>query len=222
MIEGRREAIILLDKNRIFVFNGNEFLTLDVPETVVRDIDIVDKSGFDSLVDTFIKTKRLNSAPVWLILADGICFGKDVAETDATKVEGEIKDFLDAIPFDKVISKRYRAGNGVRVIAANQEYIEAVIEIFEKNGFVTEGIVPGAMFPGFSTRKVLDADFARYILGNRDLMIMGNMLSKVFLPANTHETPQEAPNKKSKLLPFLIGGFVILLIILVVVIMARR
>ena len=78
------------------------------------------------------------------------------------------------------------------------------------------------MFPGFSTRKVLDADFARYILGSRDLMIMGNMLSKVFLPANTHETPQEAPNKKSKLLPFLIGGFLLLLIILVAVIMTRK
>ena len=87
---------------------------------------------------------------------------------------------------------------------------------------MTEGIVPGAMFPGFSTRKVLDADFARYILGNRDLMITGNMLTKVFLPVNSHETPQEAPNKKSKLLPFLIGGFLVLLIILVVVIMARK
>ena len=130
MAEGRREAVILLDKNQIFVFNGNDFLTLDVPEAVVRDIDIVDKSGFDSLVDTFIKTKKLNSAPVWLILADGICFSKDVAETDPAKIESEIKDFLDAVPFDKVISKRYRAGNGVRMIAANQEYIEAVIEIF--------------------------------------------------------------------------------------------
>jgi len=112
MAEGRREAVILLDKNQIFVFNGNDFLTLDVPEAVVRDIDIVDKSGFDSLVDTFIKTKKLNSAPVWLILADGICFSKDVAETDPAKIESEIKDFLDAVPFDKVISKRYRAGNG--------------------------------------------------------------------------------------------------------------
>src|SRR4030042_358811 len=127
-----REAVILLDKSRIVVYTGNDFLGVDVPETVVRDIDVVDKSGFDSLVDTFIKTKRLNSAPVWLVLADGICFSKDVTETDA--------------------------------------------------------------------RKVLDADFARYILGSRDLMIMGNMLTKVFLPANTHETPQEAPNKKSKLL----------------------
>ena len=55
-----REAVILLDKSRIFVYTGNDFLGFDVPETVVRDIDIIDKSGFDSLVDTFIKTKRLN------------------------------------------------------------------------------------------------------------------------------------------------------------------
>src|SRR4030042_3222250 len=216
-----REAVILLDKSRIFVYTGNDFLGFDVPETVVRDIDIIDKSGVDSLVDTFIKTKRLNSAPVWLVLADGICFSKDITDPDPAKIEVEIKDFLDAMPFERVISKRYRAGSGVRVIAANLEYIEAVIEIFEKEGFVTEGVVPGAMFPAFAARKVIDADFARYILGNIDLMRAGNMLTKVVLPSGNHETSSGAP-KKSKLLPFLIGGFVLLLIILVVVLISRR
>ena len=220
MAEGGREAIIFLDKNRIFVYDGNGILRLDIPETVIRDVDIIDKSGFDSLVDTFIKTRKLDSAQVWLVLADGICFSKDVIETDPLKIEGEIKDFLEAVPFDKVISKRYRAGGGIRVIATNLEYVEAVIEIFEKEGFVTEGIVPGAMFPGFNTKKVPDADFARYILENKNLMRMGNMLTKVTLPSNTHETT-ETP-KKSKLLLYLISGFVILLIILVVAIMAGR
>jgi hypothetical protein len=220
MVGEGRDAIIFLDKNRIFVYDGNEILRLDVPETVIRDIDIIDKSGFDSLVDTFIKTRKLASVQVWLVLADGICFSKDVIETDPLKIEGEIKDFLEAVPFDKVISKRYRAGGGIRVIATNLEYIEAVMEIFEKEEFVMEGIVPGAMFPGFNTRKVLDADFARYILENKNLMKTGNMLTKVTLPSNTHETT-ETP-KKSKLLLYLIGGFVILLIILVVAIMAGR
>jgi len=220
MAEGGREAIIFLDKNRIFVYDGNGILRLDIPETVIRDVDIIDKSGFDSLVDTFIKTRKLDSAQVWLVLADGICFSKDVIETDPLKIEGEIKDFLEAVPFDKVISKRYRAGGGIRVIATNLEYVEAVIEIFEKEGFVTEGIVPGAMFPGFNTRKVPDADFARYILENKNLMRIGNMLTKVSLSVNPPETP--GTPKKSKLLPYLIGGFAILLIILVVAIMAGR
>jgi hypothetical protein len=219
MAEGGRETIIFLDKNRIFIHDGNGILKLDIPENIIRDIDIIDKSGFDSLIDAFIKTKKLDSVQVWLVLMDGICFSKDIVQTDAIKVENDTKDFLEAIPFDKVISKKYRAGGVIKIIAANLEYVEAVMEIFEKEGFLIEGVVPGAMFPNGSTKKSPDTDYAKYILDNKNLMRTGNMLAKVSLPVNQPNTT-EAP-KKSRLLPFLIGGFVILLIILIVVITTR-
>lgn len=220
MAEGGRDAIIFLDKNQLFVYDGNGVLKLDIPETIIRDVDIIDKSGFDSLVDTFIKTKKLNPTQVWLILADGVCFSKDVTQTDSVKIEGEIKDFLESVPFDQVLSKRYRAQQGVRVIATNLEYVEAITEIFEREEFVMEGIIPGAVFPGFNVKKVLDANFARYILENKNLMRAGNMLTKVNLPVNQPGTPE--PQKKSKLLPYLIIGFIVLLIIFLAVIFLRK
>jgi hypothetical protein len=221
MDDGGRDAVILLDKNRIDIYASNEVYELDIPENIVRDIDIIDKSGFDSLVDNFIKNKKLGPTALWLVLADGICFSKDITEKDTIKIESEIKDFLDAVPFDRVISKRFKAGNAIRVIAANLEYIEAITEIFERDGFRVEGVVPGAVFPGLSARKVLDTGFARYILGNTGLMRTGNMLTKVALPVTSHEASREA-GKKNRLLPFLIGGFLVLLIILVIVIIKGR
>lgn len=221
MADGR-DAVLFLDKNRLFVDDGDGVLRVDIPENVIRDADMIDKSGFDSIVDTFIKSKKLDPAHFWLILSDGVCFSKDFTEADPIKLEAEIKDFLEAVPFDQVVSKRYRAGQGVRIIASNLEYIEAIIEIFEREGFVVEGIIPGAIFPGGTARKVLDSEFARYVLGNKNLMRAGNMLTKAFVPAtnNPPETP-EAP-KKSKLLPFLLAGFGLLLIILVLVLVMRK
>jgi hypothetical protein len=216
-----RDAVIFLDKNRLFVYDGNGVLRLDIPENIVRDVDIIDKSGFDSIVDSFIKTRKLSLAQVWVVLSDGLCFSKDVAQTDPLKVENDVRDFLEAVPFDQVLSKRYRAGGGVRVIATNLEYIEAITEIFEREGFSVEGIVPGAIFPGFNVKKVLDVEFAKYILDNKSLMRTGNMLTKAFTPvASKPETP-EAP-KKSKLLPYLIAGFAVLLGILVTVLLIRK
>jgi hypothetical protein len=212
-----RDTIIFLDKNRLYIYDGNGVLRLDVPENVIRDVDVIDKSSFDSLVDTFIKTKKLDPSHIWMVLADGVCFSKDVIETEPTKIDNGIKDFLEAVPFDQILSKRYRAQQGVRVIATNLEYVEAITEIFEREGFSMEGIVPGAIFPGFNPKKVLDAELAKYILENKNLMRAGNMLTKVSLPVATTETP-EAP-KKTKLLPFLIAGFAGLLIILVVVLL---
>lgn len=220
MADGGHDGIIFLDRNRIFVYDGNGILRLDVPETITRDTDIIDKSGFDTLVDTFIKSKKINSLPVWLVLADGICFSKDVTEVDVIKADDEIKDFLEAIPFDKVISKKYKSAGGIRIIATNLEYIEAVMDVFDKDEFVMEGIVPGVLFPGFTTKKVLDPDFVKYILGSKNRMSMGNMLTKVTLPATSIDVPET--HKKNKLLPFLLGGFALLLIILVFVLIAGK
>jgi hypothetical protein len=221
MAEGGRDAVIFLDKNRLFVYDGNGILRLEIPENIIRDVDIIDKSGFDSIVDSFIKTRKLSLAQIWVVLSDGVCFSKDVAQADPLKLENDIRDFLEAVPFDQVLSKRYRAGGGVRVIATNLEYIEAITEIFEREGFSVEGIVPGAIFPGFNVKKVMDVEFAKYILDNKSLMRTGNMLTKAFTPvASKPETP-EAP-KKSKLLPYLIAGFAVLLIILVAVLLTRK
>ena len=219
MAEGGRDAIIFLDKNRFFVYDGNDILRVDIPETIIRDVDVVDKSGFDSLVDNFIKTKKLDPAQIWLILADGVCFNKDIIQTDPIQVESEIRDFLDAVPFDQILSKRYKADKGVRIITSNLEYIEAVIEIFARNEFVVVGVVPSAIFPVFNTKKILDTDFAKNILENKSLMRSGNMLARVNLPVSPTGNPE--PKKKSKLLPFLIGGFVLLLTILIIVIVSR-
>lgn len=215
------DSIIFLDRNRLFIYDANNILRLDLPPQVARDLDIIDRSGFDSVVDSFIKAKKLNPGNLWIVLSDAICFSKDIPlATDTTKLENDVKDFLEAVPFDQIISKRFRSQTGVRIIAANLEFVEAVIEIFERNGFDAEAVTPAAIFPGYNTKKVLDADFARFIVANKSLVRQGNMLARVAAPAAPVGAP-ESP-KKNKLLPYLIIGFVVLVIILVLAITMRK
>lgn len=215
-----RDAVLFLDRNRLFIYSGGSVLKLEIPINVVRDLDVIDKTGLDSLIDTFVKAKKLESSRLWLVLADAVCFTKDFTQPDPVKLEGEIKDFLEAVPFDQIISKRYRAQRGIRVIVTNLELVESISEIFEKVGFSLEGLVPGAIFPGFNTKKILDLDFAKYILENKNLIRQGDMLQKVEAPTATPETLE--PARKSRLLPFLLAGFAVLLIVLLAVILMRR
>jgi hypothetical protein len=214
-----RDAVLFLDKNRIFVYDGDNILKVELPAGIIRDLDVIDKTGFDSLIDSFIKIKKITASHLWLVLADSVCFGKDVTQTDPIKIEDEIKDFLEAVPFDQIVSKKYRAQKGIRVIATNLELLEAIGEIFERNEFELEGIVPSAIFLGFNARKTLDLDFAKYIIASKNLIRQGNMLQKVEAPQVTPEAP--APQKKGKLLLVLIAGFSVLLIILVVLVLKK-
>jgi hypothetical protein len=220
MAQDSHDTILFLERDRVGVYDANNILRLDMPPQVVRDIDIIDKSGFDTLIDSFIKTKKLNPGKLWIILSDAVCFSKDIVDGDTPKIEGEVKDFLEAVPFDQIISKRFRSQGGIRVIASNLELIEAVIEIFERNGFDTEAITPSAIFPGGVGKKILDPEFAKYIITNKNLVRQGNMLAKVAGPAPAPESSE--PKKKNKLLPYLLAGFGLLLAILVSVLLTRK
>lgn len=215
------DTILFLDRNRISVYDANNVLKLDIPETVVRDVDILDKTGFDGLVDSFIKSKKLDPGRLWIILSDDICFSQDISDSDPAKLENDIRDFLETIPFDQIISKRFKAQTGVRVIATNLELVEAIIEIFDRNGFSTEVVTPTAIFPGYSTKKELDPGLARFVLANKTLAAQGNMLAKMNAPRPVAEAPKGV-KPKNKLLPYLLIGFFILLVVLVGTLLLRK
>ncbi len=215
------DTIIFIARNLFYVYDANNIFKLEVPQTVIRDLDIIDKTSLDGLVDKFVKDKKLGTGGLWIILSDEVCFSKDIGQADAAKLESEIRDFLETVPFDQIISKRFKSQAGVRVIAANLEVVEAVVEIFDRNGFVTGAVTPAVIFPGYSTKKALDPDFARFILVNKNLARQGNMLAKASLPVSTSEVPREPDKKKNRLLPYLLVGFGVLLVILVATILLR-
>lgn len=216
-----RDAVLFLDKNHLFVFDGNGIINLEIPVGLIRDVDVIDKSGFDTLVNDFIKAQKLSPAKLWIVLAESICFSKELNPKIPTELENEIKDFLEAVPFDQILYKKFKGATGVRIIATNLELAEAVGEIFERNAFGLAGIVPQALFAGFNTRKTLDLEFAKTVLLNKNIMKQGNMLARVEVEK---PQPQEMPReskKQGKMLPYLIIGFVVLLSILGVVLYMR-
>lgn len=222
MTEGGRDLILFLERNRIFAYAGGEVMQLDLPTSILRDLDIVDKSAFNQIVDAFIKNKRITPMGVWLVLAESVCFSKDIDNKDTVKSKQEIKDFLEAVPFDQVISKYFKTQTGIRVVATNFELVEAIVEIFEREGFVVDGVVPAAIFPGFGAKRLLDIDFAKYVLAHRDLGQTANMLPNTIIPKNNREAGVPEKPQKNKMLPYLVGVFVALFVVLTAVLFFRK
>lgn len=222
MSDGGRDTIIFIDRNNISIYAGDQIMRLEIPSQVLMDLDIIDKGGFDSAVDTFIKSKKISASHVWIILSEAICFSRDFEEKDQGKLENDIKNFTDAVPFDLVISKRYKSQTGVRVIASNLGFIETVREIFEREGFSVEGVVPGIIFPVVGSKRQLDAEFAKAVLTNIPLAVQANMMPKpITEKVGSEPLENNGKNHKKGTLPYLIGVFVVLIVILLVVVFTR-
>lgn len=223
MADGAKDTILYLDRSSLYAYTGDRIVRLDFPGEALKDLEIIDKSAFDEALDKFITLNKLQPERIWTVLSESICFTKDFETSDQAKFEKDIKEFLDAVPFDQVISKRFKSSSGVSVIAANKNLVDGITDIFERKGFRVEGVTPAIIFPTVGGRRVFDEAFAKVIMGNGQLAESGNMIQKI-QPERTQTNPAETngtPAKKSKMLPYLIGVFAILIAILLVLLVLR-
>lgn len=221
--EGKNEVLFLV-RDRFYLYDGSAVLTLEFPANIVHDVDVKNRDGLHDLITSFIQNNKLVPAQLFFILSESVCFSKDfpiVDPADAGKMEADIKEFIDEIPFSSVVSKVYKTPTTTRVVGSNQDLIDTIFVAFENKGFGISALVPANIFPDFGNAPDLSPETAQKILNKREAVITASMVGERTVKEQQLATSQTAV-PKNKLLPYLIGGFVILLIILVVVIVARR
>ena len=220
--EGKK-SVLMLTRNRIYFYDGSNVITLDLPPTVVRDLDIKDRDGLFNLIVAFIQNNKLIPAQIYFVLAESVCFGKDFgfdAKSDPVKIEEMASEFTDTIPFSSVISKTYKTPAMWRVIGANQDLIDTVFEAFASRGFGLSALVPAIIFPDLATSVDLTPQKAQIILAKKDIAVSNSMVGEQQGHDQQLTTTQTAV-PKNKILPYLIVAFSILVIILIYLVVTR-
>lgn len=226
MASGGHSLIVFLGIGKIFMSDGSRILGFDLAPALVKDWDLVNREALEDTLTSFIDANRIDPSPVTLVLSEPACFSKDIEIKDGTKLEEEEQNFLDAVPFNYLISKKYRLGQGARVIAANRELVDAILEAFESKGFSLYAVVPAAVFPKVGVKTALDMQFVKAIYGDQDIVQNSNMVTpKSPGPESTAQAPQAVLTTKkasSGFLPYLIGIAVVAIIVLVALIFLRK
>lgn len=220
--EGRNE-VLLLTRNRLFLYDGSAVLTLEFPPALVQDLDVKNRDGLHDLITLFIRDNKLAPAQIFFVLSEAVCFSKDFpvgGPEGVPKIEAEIKEFIDAIPFSTVVSKVYNTPTVIRAVGSNQDLIDTIFDSFEDKGFGISALIPANIFPDFAAVSDLTPEVAQVILSKKEAVAGASMVGERTVKEQQLATSQTAV-PKNKLLPYLIGGFVLLLIILVVVILKR-
>ncbi len=256
-VKGTGVIYLLRDKFQIYTALQPNVLEFHFVPDIVRDLDVVNKELFENIIKIFIESNKILPCSFIIALADNVCFIKDFAQPDrrpvlavATKEsqvqkqtqekeedesKNELKkqkeEFLDHIPFEIVASKEFQLQNGERIIATNQELIDAIKTTFEKNGFSIDFVIPGGLYgSNISSQPVLTPAAANLILQLTPTLKQYNLLVQ-----STHEPEKneseidetetqevQKPKTDKKRIIIMSGVFGILIIVLIVVYMSSN
>lgn len=224
-----------------------------VPE-IVRDLEVMNFDLLENLIKLFIANNKIAPENISIILSDNACFIKDfmshitppnAAAAQPTGTSASVsapvipvlpnqdelieqsKEFIEHVPFDKVVSKVIPISNGIKVVAVNLDFYEAFKTAFEKLGFKVNAVIPGIVFGnGISTKPVLDIVTANTVLQQTEAVKEYDLLNQVAFVAPTKQSAdidkgievEEKPKKKNNKRVFvMLGVFGVLIGILLLV-----
>ncbi|MGE5041959.1 MAG: hypothetical protein ACM3IJ_03570 [Candidatus Levyibacteriota bacterium] len=157
-------AILYLDRNGFYFYTlGMENVATCVfPETMVRDLEVVDPFGVENQIKTFVNQLNLPPFDISIVLSSNIVFEK-IVQSGSGELE-EINKFLEEVPFEryeKIIT--IEEGNK-RVFAANKNLTYCLEMSFTKVGSSVSIVVPYYPLSNLLQTLPLDVSSAQAIL----------------------------------------------------------
>lgn len=214
-------VVIYIDKNKILFYfeNTKQTLQLDIPVSVISDLDLMDKEQLEQLIDKFIQSNNLKALryDAIVVFSPTSAFEKDFAESLPKEKEAEIQKFIDIVPFEEVLSKTYILSKKIKVVAINKTLFEAVLNILKQKNIYIFSIVPFSVLQEMNTELSHNVNLA-FIAAKANSFNQYSLISgsEDISDKNTKKT--SIFKKQNIRIYVLIGIFLILFLVLIVLI----
>jgi len=214
-----------VDSLQIYYSDRRDPVVCMVPDTILKDLDIVNEKEFDALVSKYLLPVPVKSTVQTILLLDNdICFS---TKLEAGKEEEIKKNHLDDSPFLHVVSTSFTVEGTSLFITANQDLIQSVGRVLESHRYVILAVCPwqivqyakvvaqGEVFNATSIKRLFDGAESIKQLG-----FLYEKQSPVTSIVDTQKKP--SPKKLSKGLIVFIGIAVVYLIGMLVWLILRK
>lgn len=136
-----------INNNRgLFFTKSASPFEITIPKDVLSHLEIVNAQKLDELLSKFIETKKITPSQIFIILGKNTTFEKDITDIARTERYIEIQKFLDIVPFEKTLNKIFKIQKKEKIVAANRDFCQKLIDVFTKLGFSVEAIIPETLF----------------------------------------------------------------------------
>lgn len=224
MFNQKSILILLINRNTFQLFGGNltGIVTVEVPETILHDGDVISADGAYTLIKQLVKQYLLTGSQLFIVLSDLTYYEKTFSLAQSTQLENEVLNFFNVVPFESLLTKVYDIEKVKMAVAVNKMFYETIRQGFALQGIPIKAIIPACILGSVGSRHVLDAELTNEIMRNIDGFTKQSLLDSQ--EANVAPIQSEditAPTKKKSQLPLLLGVFGVLLVILVVVVLMQ-
>lgn len=218
--------ILFLTRNSFQLYGGNlsGIVTIEIPESVLLDLDILRKDDLYTIIKQCVKQYSLVGTELIVILSDLTYLEKTFPSAENDKKDTDILKFFDAVPYDSIWTKVYPAEKGKHAVGVNKELCETLQQGFSLQGVPTKAFIPAFALGSLSTRHSLDKDLVTHIMKNIDGLVKQSLFDPQELgvaPSQEKTEGESAAAPKKSSLPMLLGVFGVLLAILAVIVITQ-
>jgi len=225
MFNQKTIIILFVDRNRFQLYGGNltGIVTLDIPETLMSDLDVVGRDGFYTFIKQLVKQYNIMGSQLVLVLSEATYFEKMFSMTERAQIETDVLKFFDMVPFETIWTKVYATEKGKRAVAINKTLYEAIHQGFSLQGLPTKAVIPAFALGSYSSKRIMDHELGEYVMKNLDSLIKQSLLDsqELSLVVPQEKKEERVVSKKSSNLPLLVGVLAVIFIILVIVIIMQ-
>lgn len=211
-------------RNRLQLYgsgNLSRVVTLDVPETIEKDLEIVDYPGFGSTVDSWCTNLKLGASDAVIVLSEDVCFIKETrGSDDEDQATREANAFAQSVPFEHAVVKRFTTSSAHVMIAVNERYVTVLTDRLRTHDITVFCVLPAFVLEDHRTKRFLDPDMAKYISSHLNTLKPMSIVP----PEHLRETPSkevEVFAKKNQRFVVFLGVFVVLIIVLAILLLLR-
>jgi len=219
MAEKIEDLVVYIDRNAAYFYGGvfESVVSVKLPATMVKDLEIVDRKALISLLTTSVKVTGAANRLVVVFSDQILSFKEYPANTNKGDLPALEKDFLGSVPFNSVSGKLISTQKGYQGVAVNSDLANIFIDVMESKGFKLDIAVPGFV-TGLDFRSGLTEKIAKEVLSKREELSVHSLMGQhsVPVPVPVQNVGPAKPKQKSSM-PILLGVFAVLIVILIFV-----
>lgn len=225
---GKHKGVIFLKRNSFLIYEEGRqaLLSLDLPETIIKNLELVNKDQLEIYLKDFIEKNKLTSSNLIIIATDEVLFEKKLPDLKVAELQTEVQKFLDNVPVDTPVSKVYKEDGGYKVTVLNSDFATYLKASFINLGYSVEAFIPYfAAVKGLNQTNLSTIDIARSIIRRYE-----SIKPEQFVFAQEEEMPTEKPaiqtstaakKPQAKTLPYLLAVFGFLFIVLAILVVRQ-
>ncbi|HUD19365.1 MAG TPA: hypothetical protein VMR81_02910 [Patescibacteria group bacterium] len=221
----QKYIILFIDRNRFYLCSGvvSNIALLDVPESILHDLEIIQKDGFYTLIKQWVKEYALIGSQLIIILSTRTYFEKLLLTAEHDQIESDILRFFDTVPYESIWTKVYPVDKGKRAVVLNKSLYEALYQGFALQGVTEKAILPEFVLGPLAGKQTLTSEAAEYVFKNIDLLAKQSLLDiQESITASQPPRDETAVPKKKSNLQALLGVFGVLILILAILLLTRH